>query len=657
MKALAPHRHLGRLLAALLLLLGAFSPALAVEEIRLFDSTVEVARDGALTVTERITVQAEGRRIRHGIYRDFPLRFRRADGGIGRVGFRVLKVMRDGGPEPWFSKRENGFIRIYAGRKDALVSPGAHEYVLIYRTTRQIRFFPDHDELFWNVTGTGWRFPIRKARITARLPRLADGRLPRIDKVALFTGPPGSRAADAVIVRRSDGVMVAETTRALLPGEGFTIAIALPKGVVAEPSAWQRWWWRLSDHLALTLLIGGVAVVNLYFLWAWRRVGRDPPAGAIFPRWEPPQGLSPAQAAWLDAAAGSADDADTQRLFSTALTSLAVKGFLRVEPADKQAGREQARLVKLKDADDTLPPDERHLMQALFGQRDAISFSRANWPSLKAALSAVRQGARARGERLLRSNTGWFLGGIVLLALTGAALIGMVMMDMPNALPLLMLFLFTLVPAFMFFTMFHGFLRQPRRRFSSLPPLLFTGLFLLVGPLLAASAIGQGGVPLWQVALAALAAYAVPLALILWRYLLKRPTVPGRRVLDELEGLKMFIETAEKDRLEKLGGPGMSVPLYEKLLPWAMALRLEKPWTHAFEQWLASAAAAGAGAAAAYHPAWYGGQGGIGDIGNIGDSIGQSLGEAMPSQSASGFGGGAGGGVGGGGGGGGGGGW
>jgi hypothetical protein len=128
--------------------------AFAAEVIHSFDSTVRVAKDGELTVTEAIRVQAEGREIRHGIYRDFPLTFKDAGGTVREVDFKLLAVERDGRPERYSTTRQHGVIRIYAGSKDVDVPRGEHTYVFRYRTGRQIRWFGGRPELNWNVTGT-----------------------------------------------------------------------------------------------------------------------------------------------------------------------------------------------------------------------------------------------------------------------------------------------------------------------------------------------------------------------------------------------------------------------------------------------------------------------------------------------------------------------
>ena len=128
-----------RVLVFLLMLSATTAPA--AEVIHSFDSSVRVAKDGELFVTEAIRVQAEGREIRRGIYRDFPLTFKDPQGRVREVEFKLLAVERDGKPEPHSTTRQHGIIRIYAGSKDTNVSRGEHTYVFRYRTGRQIRWF------------------------------------------------------------------------------------------------------------------------------------------------------------------------------------------------------------------------------------------------------------------------------------------------------------------------------------------------------------------------------------------------------------------------------------------------------------------------------------------------------------------------------------
>lgn len=198
------------------------------ERILSFTSDIEVRRDASLDVTDTIRIAARGDQFRHGIYRDFPTRNRRA-GRIVEVGFEVAGVTRDGRPEPWRTESLEGGVRIRIGDAGVSLAPGMHTYRIRYRTTRQIGFLADRDELYWNVTGNGWPFAIDRAEVRVRLPARA-----RFGNRAFYTGATGSTESDARVTAERPGEISIATTRGLGPEEGLTIAVAWPKGIVRE---------------------------------------------------------------------------------------------------------------------------------------------------------------------------------------------------------------------------------------------------------------------------------------------------------------------------------------------------------------------------------------------------------------------------------------
>ena len=230
---------LGRLATSLCLLLMVAGPAAAVERILLFSSDVTVERNGDLAVTETIRVQAEGREIRRGILRDFPTTYTRRDGSRVVVGFDVESVRRDGNAEPWSTERLDNGVRVRIGNADQALSFGPHEYVIRYRTNRQIGYFANFDELYWNATGTGWTFPIDQAEAHITLPE----RVP-FGQTAFYTGPQGANGRDATIIEQQPGRIVFRTMRPLPARSGLTVAVGWQKGLIAEPDAKARagWW-------------------------------------------------------------------------------------------------------------------------------------------------------------------------------------------------------------------------------------------------------------------------------------------------------------------------------------------------------------------------------------------------------------------------------
>jgi uncharacterized membrane protein YgcG len=116
---------------------------------------------------------------------------------------------------------------------------------------------------------------------------------------------------------------------------------------------------------------------------------------------------------------------------------------------------------------------------------------------------------------------------------------------------------------------------------------------------------------------------------ILFYNLLSAPTVSGRQVLDQLEGFRMYMKTAEEERLKILNPPEKTPELFELYLPYALALDCENEWNAKFTAVLAAAALAGATA-----PVWYSGSNwSAGNMGDFTDSLGSNLATSAASAS------------------------
>src|SRR5271166_6444313 len=146
------------------------NPALAQEGITDFHSDITIQRNASLVVHEVIQVYSEAVHIRHGIFRDFPTRYTDRNAQPYVVNFQLLSVRRDGKDEPHTQQDLSNGVRIRIGDATTLLAAGTYTYELTYTVNREIGFFPDHDELYWNVTGLGWQFPIDHASATVTLP-------------------------------------------------------------------------------------------------------------------------------------------------------------------------------------------------------------------------------------------------------------------------------------------------------------------------------------------------------------------------------------------------------------------------------------------------------------------------------------------------------
>ena len=155
-------------------------------------------------------MRAEGKNIRRGIFRDFPTIYRANDGRQIVVGFAFVAARRDGQDEPWRTENRDNGVRVYLGNANVMLPRGEHTYELTYRTDRQMGFFADHDELYWNVTGNGWEFPID--RVTARV--LLPAGIPAAEvKLEGYTGSQGGKGRDYTATWEN-GAPLFTTTRA-----------------------------------------------------------------------------------------------------------------------------------------------------------------------------------------------------------------------------------------------------------------------------------------------------------------------------------------------------------------------------------------------------------------------------------------------------------
>lgn len=642
---------LPRLLLCCLLLAGLAGASHAAEEIRSFHARIDVGANGTLRVSEQISVNAEGNRISRGIFRDIPLRYEDVSGRMREVGLDVLAVTRDGRDEPYTVERGSGILRIRIGDANVLLRPGEHAYAITYETTRQIRFFDDHDELYWNVTGNGWDFPIRAASADIRLPNGAAA-----TDVTYYTGPYGS-TEQAARAQRLDGGsrIIVEASRALGPREGLTAVVAFAKGVVAPPTAAEEQAQWLRDNLGWIIGGFGFAVVLAYYFWAWSRVGRDPPAGVVVPRWTPPEGDSPALLNYIEQRGFRGQGWDA---FSAAILSLAVKGHVELEDlgANLTIRRKGSNAV-------SLPAGETAILSQLPQDGDTLTVDKNNGERVQTMGTSFRSAIeKEHRNQFYRHNPGYLIVGVLLSVLVIGAILLLGDLD-PETMAA---GIGIIAPAVIISFVAVNIGRQLRAarslgaRIAAVITAALVGFIALsVLSVFAMVFFFEGGLDNAMLIIAG----GLMIANIVFFYLMGAPTPIGRKMMDEIAGLKQYLTLAEKDRMNMQGAPEMSPRHFETLLPYAVALGVEKPWARAFDAWLAAATAAGV-AAAYTGPGWYHGNSFSSDkigssLGGIAGSLSDSFTASLPApkSSSSGFSSGGGGFSGGGGGGGGGGGW
>jgi uncharacterized membrane protein len=279
-----------------------------------FHDTITVSPDGSVFVQERITLVFEGQY--HGIHRVIPTEYPGPGGTNYSLYLHVEGVTDDAGRSlKHESKRDgpNQVLTVYI--PDA--EDATRTVTISYLVQHAVKFFPDYDELYWNVTGNDWAVPIDHASAVIGFPEGAAGGL----RAQAFTGVYGSREQDATAA--IEGAQASFETTAPLPMRGgLTLDVSLPPGVIHAPGALTQVLWFLRANAVLFLPTWTLVV--MFAIW-WRK-GRDPDPGmSVAPMYEPPEGISPAEAGTLVA------DAVEPRDITSTVVDLAVHGYIRIE--------------------------------------------------------------------------------------------------------------------------------------------------------------------------------------------------------------------------------------------------------------------------------------------------------------------------------------
>ncbi|MDZ7824346.1 MAG: DUF2207 domain-containing protein [Ahrensia sp.] len=590
----------------------ALTPVKASERILSFDSDITIEASGAFLVKETIVVNAEGDQIRRGIFRDFPTVFTNGDKIERKVDFDLISVARSGRPEKYVLEPSARFVRIRIGNADVLLRSGKHTYEITYRTNRQLRRFEKNEEIFWNVTGNAWAFPIDKATATVRLPTGASA----LDSI-FYTGRSGSTAKNASKSTSADGQIVTfATTKPLAKYEGLTVGVKFPKGFIAEPTQFDQFIWFLKDNLGAVIAYAGLFFVGFYYLWAWSKVGRDPPKNTVVPRWDMPENVSPALTNYIYNK-GLKNNGFTA--ISAAALSLAVKGIVTLDSAGKSLS-----IRRIDGARQTrLPVGEASLLARVNGAGGTLKIDKANGKTVQSMAAKFQSDMESEHRgKFYNANLGYIIPGVLISVITavGALVLG-------NAPEELVAFLIPLI----FFGVVLTFVTSAFVRDASnsgLSAKIRLVVMAVIGVIFVAQ-IGFGTVLSAIGTVSGVELLGPLLAIIMLNglmfFLMGAPTKIGQAHTAEIEGLKLYLTVAEEDRMNMLNSPEMSPKHFETLLPYAVALGVEKPWSRAFQGWLATAVAAGAAAAIAYQnrgPGWYGGS----DFspGRIGDTFGDN---------------------------------
>lgn len=308
-------------LLLLFLLLISYHLSAQTEKIHVFESDIKIQEDGSVIVHEKISVEVHNARIKSGIYRAIPLDFYVND-ERRRQKLKVVDVMRNGYPEPYFIESYEGGLRIMVGQKNFMIDPGRHVYEIVYELDRSVVCDDKNSscELMWNVNGNDWDFGIDSLVAKVYLPNNS-----KIENFNAWVGKYGSEESEdfeSYAINESAHTFYCTN---LGRNENLTFSIDFESSVMTPASFNQRVNYFYRDKGLF--LIGGLALVLSFLInfLLWLKFGKDPKEGTIIPQFYPPENMSPAELSYLKNKAKP-----DKNIFAAQLIQLAVKGHVKI---------------------------------------------------------------------------------------------------------------------------------------------------------------------------------------------------------------------------------------------------------------------------------------------------------------------------------------
>ncbi len=524
-----------------------------------FNSTVRVGVDGKLYVQEKITVNngngqpnpvygmdssllaagAMNNEIKRGIIRAFPLYYVNRNKLFQNTTFALKEVLRDGKKEDWHTEKHENGILVYTGSSNIFLEPGKYTYTISYTTDHQLKLLKEFDELYWNVTGNGWSFRIDSAKCTVILPKTATAL-----SAKLYTGFQGETKEDGTYSTQTIGdstVIVFKTTRPLLPKQGLTIAASWKKGLIKDPGTWENIKYFIWNNKAVFFLPLAALFSTIFCFICWLKYGRDPDKGAIHPQFEPPAGYSPAALGYIY------QQGFSNQLTAATIVDAAVRNKIKIDV------EREGTIFKHNEYHITTGEGPEKPMISSYEDFESDVEDLVDTTIEKGKYNSELGNLNSTVEKFCESNYK-NKDGLIKKNDKG------------------------------FFAL--------NNSYTTIPGLvcIVAGIWAFFGGLVPALRIKN----FWQIAYFIGGIILCWLVIKLFSKLMRAYSPAGRLLKDKIEGFRMFISATDENRFDTMNPPKKSLELYEKYLPFAIALGCAIEWGKQFEEIINTASIGGA---------------------------------------------------------------
>ena len=507
------------------------------EKIRNYEVTVQINKNGTLTVNEVIDYQF-GEEFKHGIYRDIPLRSKRFGFDVHKSFIKMNSIKRDGKDEEYIKNHFYEGIRYRIGSETELVNLYKTEsiYELNYDIYNAVFEKDGIYQVYYNAIGQFWNVPIEQASVIIRFPDGQKIKKNEIEKLEVYTGSYGEKGENYDILENDEEIHI--STKELEAKNGLTFMLNLKTDKISPT---------LVDKLKIVYLSNPAIIIlpflllflTIYSIVTWKFFGKDPQGKSVIPEFNLPKDISPMFAAYING------ERDTVEILNAGIFTLLTKGFIVANRVNGEIKyNKESKTVYTQETE--LAEEERMLLDALSSEKNDIFGSEKR---IYNKANSIIEILKDKYHKIIYKNNGSFL------------------VPFYCAAPVFMIFIFSQTN----FEIFNPFIILYilitlgsffHRIWITVSKKLLTGLII----------IAILGVSFYQgIEIFVFVAYFVIL-FITYSKLIGKYTNEGLRKKEYLKGMKMYIKTAEENQIRKFDNVKELIEYFNGILPFAVAL-------------------------------------------------------------------------------------
>jgi len=520
--------------------------SLIAEAIKKYDVSIQINKNGTLTVNEVIDYEFDNA-LKHGIYRDIPLRSKKSGTDIYKSHVKMNSVKRNGESEEYTSDISYEGVSYRVGSADRYVDSGINKYEFNYTIYNAVFEKDGIYQVYFNPIGQFWNVPIESADVSISFENNVPVGENEVQQLEVYTGEYGETGENYTILQKS-GIIKIKTSEVLEPRNGLSFRLNLKTDKISP-----TWLDKLEVlYYADPLVIAGPVIIlmlAIYGFVTWFLFGRDPAGKAVIPEFNIPKDISPMYAAYIKGVR------DPKEMLTIGMLSLLSKDYVTAEDKEGNGKNVKYRLVKDTERNPELSPEEKALLCVLSDDEKNIF---KNEQGLYDAAKKILGTLETRYNKKIYIDNNLFkypfILGIIMVFIIGMGIqniAGSIIDGMGFIIPIIIIFFSSL-------TIVLSILKRAFSQNTLLSMLIRLMVVMCLGIMTQMTGF--------------IITVIIFIMYSIYSKLIGKYTNEGIRHKEYLEGMKMYIKTAEANQIMKFNDVDELVGYFKGILPYAVAL-------------------------------------------------------------------------------------